>query len=76
MNLQSEKPWSAHMKIALFVLSASAALISILSAIFMIRQGRIDREHILPIISSGIWAISTFSLSMHPEWKRYLEEKF
>lgn len=80
MNLSADKPWSTAMKVALVTLSVAGALVfvgSVEAAIHAWKtDGAVDTSFLVRALSGGVWAVFTLLLVRHPEWKRYLAEKF
>ena len=76
MNVQPDKPWSAPMKVALLALSAVGAAVCVLSAMTVIKEGSLGSADVVRMIGGALWTTFALSLRRHPEWKRYLEEKF
>ena len=70
------KPWSTPMKVALPLLSAVGVWVCVLSAISLLREGRADAPVITRMVGGAFWAVFMLLLRAHPEWQRYLEEKF
>ena len=76
MNESNVKPWSTLMKIVLPIFAAGGALVCVLSVITLFREERAEIAVITRVVSGAIWTVFMLCVRAHPEWQRYLEEKF
>jgi len=78
MNISPDMPWSTTMKVALVALSVIGALVFVGSAgaiVHMLKNGgAIEAGFGVRMIAGAVWAVFTFLLMKHPEWKRHLNQ--
>jgi hypothetical protein len=80
MNVQADKPWSTAMKVALVALSVIGALVFLGSVGVVVHTwktgGAVELAVVIRALAGGVWAVFSLFLLKHPEWKRYLAQRF
>jgi hypothetical protein len=80
MNISAHKPWSTAMKAAMVALSVIGASVFVCSVGVVVHawkmHGAVEVAVAVRALAGGVWAVFTLLVLKHPEWKRYLSEKF